>query len=110
MLTLGHLHSAVFYFYLFFHLFNTSSPARLPGRRHERHARRREVPGVRRLPASHHPRAHASRGDFLHAGAGAGLRTVIQIHMCEEDEGDALLFLTGQQVNVSKVTLKHDGR
>lgn len=53
---------------------------------------------------------HASRGDFLHAGAGAALRTVIQIHMCEEDEGDALLFLTGQQVNVSKVTLKHDGR
>lgn len=29
----------------------------------------------------------------------AAIRTVIQIHMCEEDEGDALLFLTGQEVN-----------
>ncbi len=28
----------------------------------------------------------------------ATIRTVIQIHMCEEDEGDVLLFLTGQEV------------
>ncbi len=28
----------------------------------------------------------------------AAIRTVIQIHMCEEDEGDCLLFLTGQEV------------
>lgn len=28
----------------------------------------------------------------------AAIRTVIQIHMCEGDEGDALLFLTGQEV------------
>lgn len=28
----------------------------------------------------------------------AAIRTVIQIHMCEEDEGDLLLFLTGQEV------------
>lgn len=28
----------------------------------------------------------------------AAIRTVIQIHMCEEDEGDVLLFLTGQEV------------
>uniref|UniRef100_A0A669EXW3 ATP-dependent RNA helicase DHX15 n=1 Tax=Oreochromis niloticus TaxID=8128 RepID=A0A669EXW3_ORENI len=27
----------------------------------------------------------------------AAIRTVIQIHMCEEDEGDVLLFLTGQE-------------
>uniref|UniRef100_A0A3Q3WSV6 ATP-dependent RNA helicase DHX15 n=1 Tax=Mola mola TaxID=94237 RepID=A0A3Q3WSV6_MOLML len=27
----------------------------------------------------------------------AAIRTVIQIHMCEEDEGDLLLFLTGQE-------------
>ncbi|XP_028300956.1 pre-mRNA-splicing factor ATP-dependent RNA helicase DHX15 [Gouania willdenowi] len=27
----------------------------------------------------------------------AAIRTVIQIHMCEEDEGDCLLFLTGQE-------------
>ena len=27
----------------------------------------------------------------------AAIRTVIQIHMCEEQEGDALLFLTGQE-------------
>merc|ERR1711981_897638 len=27
----------------------------------------------------------------------AAIRTVIQIHMCEEDEGDILLFLTGQE-------------
>ena len=29
----------------------------------------------------------------------AAIRTVIQIHMCEETEGDILLFLTGQEVN-----------
>ena len=28
----------------------------------------------------------------------AAIRTVIQIHMCEEIEGDMLLFLTGQEV------------
>lgn len=28
----------------------------------------------------------------------AAIRTVIQIHMCEEEEGDLLLFLTGQEV------------
>ncbi|XP_031647938.1 ATP-dependent RNA helicase DHX15 isoform X4 [Oncorhynchus kisutch] len=27
----------------------------------------------------------------------AAIRTVIQIHMCEEEEGDCLLFLTGQE-------------
>ena len=27
----------------------------------------------------------------------AAIRTVIQIHMCEEEEGDILLFLTGQE-------------
>ncbi|KAL4641537.1 pre-mRNA-splicing factor ATP-dependent RNA helicase DHX15 [Arapaima gigas] len=27
----------------------------------------------------------------------AAIRTVIQIHMCEEEEGDVLLFLTGQE-------------
>lgn len=31
----------------------------------------------------------------------AAIRTVIQIHMCEEDEGDCLLFLTGQEVRVT---------
>ena len=31
----------------------------------------------------------------------AAIRTVIQIHMCEEEEGDALLFLTGQEVRHS---------
>lgn len=30
----------------------------------------------------------------------AAIRTVIQIHMCEEDEGDVLLFLTGQEVKL----------
>lgn len=29
----------------------------------------------------------------------AAIRTVIQIHMCEEIEGDILLFLTGQEVH-----------
>ena len=28
----------------------------------------------------------------------AAIRTVLQIHMCEEIEGDLLLFLTGQEV------------
>lgn len=28
----------------------------------------------------------------------AAIRTVIQIHMCEESAGDILLFLTGQEV------------
>ena len=28
----------------------------------------------------------------------AAIRTVIQIHLCEEVEGDVLLFLTGQEV------------
>jgi len=28
----------------------------------------------------------------------AAIRTVIQIHLCEEVEGDILLFLTGQEV------------
>lgn len=28
----------------------------------------------------------------------AAIRTVIQIHMCEEGVGDVLLFLTGQEV------------
>jgi len=31
----------------------------------------------------------------------AAIRTVLQIHMCEEIEGDILLFLTGQEVNTS---------
>ena len=29
----------------------------------------------------------------------AAIRTVVQIHMCEEVEGDILLFLTGQEVS-----------
>ena len=34
----------------------------------------------------------------------ASIRTVIQIHMCEEKEGDILLFLTGQEVrHASKI-------
>lgn len=36
----------------------------------------------------------------------AAIRTVIQIHMCEEDEGDVLLFLTGQEVRVLLVSLR----
>lgn len=28
----------------------------------------------------------------------AAIRTVLQIHMCETEEGDILLFLTGQEV------------
>jgi len=31
----------------------------------------------------------------------AAIRTVIQIHMCEEVSGDVLLFLTGQEVSYS---------
>lgn len=31
----------------------------------------------------------------------AAIRTVIQIHMCEESEGDILLFLTGQEVGTT---------
>ena len=30
----------------------------------------------------------------------AAIRTVVQIHICEEVEGDVLLFLTGQEVCV----------
>ena len=30
----------------------------------------------------------------------AAIRTVVQIHMCEEVEGDILLFLTGQEVKI----------
>ena len=30
----------------------------------------------------------------------AAIRTVLQIHMCEEIEGDILLFLTGQEVQL----------
>jgi len=29
----------------------------------------------------------------------AAIRTVIQIHLCEEVEGDILVFLTGQEVS-----------
>ena len=29
----------------------------------------------------------------------AAIRTVIQIHLCEEGAGDILLFLTGQEVH-----------
>lgn len=35
----------------------------------------------------------------------AAIRTVIQIHMCEEDEGDCLLFLTGQEVRLMVLPL-----
>lgn len=35
----------------------------------------------------------------------AAIRTVIQIHMCEEDEGDCLLFLTGQEVYLALLLL-----
>ena len=31
----------------------------------------------------------------------AAIRTVLQIHMCEEIEGDILLFLTGQEVRTT---------
>lgn len=36
----------------------------------------------------------------------AAIRTVIQIHMCEEDEGDCLLFLTGQEVKLIMLRLQ----
>ncbi|XP_064419625.1 pre-mRNA-splicing factor ATP-dependent RNA helicase DHX15 isoform X3 [Latimeria chalumnae] len=43
----------------------------------------------------------------------AAIRTVIQIHMCEEEEGDLLLFLTGQEVvvstNIAETSLTIDG-
>ena len=35
----------------------------------------------------------------------AAIRTVLQIHMCEEIEGDILLFLTGQEVQWTMVHL-----
>lgn len=37
----------------------------------------------------------------------AAIRTVIQIHMCEEIAGDVLLFLTGQEVRLSKAYCYH---
>jgi HrpA-like RNA helicase len=38
----------------------------------------------------------------------AAIRTVVQIHMCEEVEGDMLLFLTGQEVtNANKAEIIH---
>ncbi len=37
----------------------------------------------------------------------AAIRTVIQIHMCEEVEGDILLFLTGQEVGYISVNFVH---
>uniref|UniRef100_A0A671RHH5 RNA helicase n=1 Tax=Sinocyclocheilus anshuiensis TaxID=1608454 RepID=A0A671RHH5_9TELE len=39
----------------------------------------------------------------------ASIRTVVQIHMCEEDEGDVLLFLTGQEVTPLMSSLNRDG-
>uniref|UniRef100_A0A7N6B5U7 RNA helicase n=1 Tax=Anabas testudineus TaxID=64144 RepID=A0A7N6B5U7_ANATE len=39
----------------------------------------------------------------------AAIRTVIQIHMCEEDEGDCLLFLTGQEVRLVVLLLLIQG-
>uniref|UniRef100_A0A8C6NQ60 RNA helicase n=1 Tax=Nothobranchius furzeri TaxID=105023 RepID=A0A8C6NQ60_NOTFU len=35
----------------------------------------------------------------------AAIRTVIQIHMCEEEEGDCLLFLTGQEVKLTQLCI-----
>lgn len=35
----------------------------------------------------------------------AAIRTVVQIHMCEEVEGDILLFLTGQEVCIIIITI-----
>ena len=40
----------------------------------------------------------------------AAIRTVVQIHMCEEDEGDVLLFLTGQEVNFTCGNNSYDMR
>lgn len=34
----------------------------------------------------------------------AAIRTVVQIHMCEEVEGDLLLFLTGQEVTYGQLS------
>lgn len=39
----------------------------------------------------------------------AAIRTVIQIHMCEEVEGDILLFLTGQEVLLVLLFFCFDG-
>lgn len=33
----------------------------------------------------------------------AAIRTVVQIHMCEVEEGDLLLFLTGQEVRIQEI-------
>ena len=35
----------------------------------------------------------------------AAIRTVIQIHLCEEVEGDVLVFLTGQEVEMSYLSV-----
>jgi HrpA-like RNA helicase len=35
----------------------------------------------------------------------AAIRTVLQIHMCEEIAGDILLFLTGQEVSTLPVAV-----
>ena len=40
----------------------------------------------------------------------AAIRTVIQIHLCEEVEGDVLLFLTGQEVGCSWLGTSLDPR
>ena len=37
----------------------------------------------------------------------AAIRTVVQIHLCEETEGDMLLFLTGQEVRGAPDLLKY---
>lgn len=33
----------------------------------------------------------------------AAIRTVVQIHLCEEVQGDILLFLTGQEVGIVRI-------
>lgn len=38
----------------------------------------------------------------------AAIRTVIQIHMCEEVAGDVLLFLTGQEVSWRESVIKFE--
>uniref|UniRef100_A0A8C5P8P7 ATP-dependent RNA helicase DHX15 n=1 Tax=Leptobrachium leishanense TaxID=445787 RepID=A0A8C5P8P7_9ANUR len=38
----------------------------------------------------------------------AAIRTVIQIHMCEEEEGDLLLFLTGQEIDEACKRIKRE--
>lgn len=40
----------------------------------------------------------------------AAIRTVIQIHMCEEVAGDVLLFLTGQEVRNTFLHLSQGNR